>query len=87
MDFNGVFPYLVSPVDAAGVVALPHGWLAVIPAAALLFVISRILFTVGYQRGAGGRALGFGLTAYPTFGLLITTAAVLGIRSVGWVVK
>ena len=70
-----------------GSVALPHGWLRVIPAAALSFVIGRILFTIGYARGAGGRALGFGLTAYPTFGLLITVAVILMMRAAGWLVQ
>ena len=70
-----------------GSVALPHGWLRVVPAAALLFVIGRILFTIGYARGAGGRALGFGLTAYPTFGLLITVAVILMMRAAGWLVQ
>jgi hypothetical protein len=70
-----------------GSVTLPHGWLGVIPVAALLFVIGRILFLVGYASGAGGRALGFGLTAYPTFGLLITVAVILIMRAAGWLVQ
>jgi hypothetical protein len=69
-----------------GSVILPHGWLRVIPAAALLFIIGRILFTLGYSRGAGGRALGFGLTAYPTFVLLLTLAAVSLWRLIAWMV-
>ncbi len=48
--------------------------------AALLFVAGRILFTRGYTRGAAGRAMGFGLTAYPTFGMLAAVAAVLLFR-------
>jgi len=70
-----------------GSVALPHGWLRVIPAAALLFVIGRILFAIGYARGAGGRALGFGLTAYPTFMLLVIVAILLLLRGAGWMVQ
>jgi hypothetical protein len=69
-----------------GSVALPLGWLRVIPAAALLFGAGRILFALGYARGAGGRALGFGLTAYPTFGLLIIVAMILLVRGAGWVI-
>lgn len=65
-------------------VTMPLRWLGVIPAAALLFVIGRILFTVGYARGASGRATGFGLTAYPTFGMLATLAVVLLSRLIGW---
>ena len=61
--------------------AMPHGWLRVIPIAAVLFVCGRVLFARGYARGAPGRATGFGLTAYPTFGMLITVAAALIIRS------
>jgi len=73
--------YLISSV------ALPHGWLRVIPAAALLFVIGRILFALGYARGAGGRALGFGLTAYPTFVLLVIVAMILIMRAASWLVQ
>lgn len=57
-------------------VVMPHHWLWSIAIAALLFVAGRILFAYGYTRGAPGRALGFGLTAYPTFGMLATLAAV-----------
>jgi hypothetical protein len=67
-----------------GAVSFPHAWLCVIPAAALLFVIGRICFAVGYAGGAGGRALGFGMTAYPTFGLLIAAAVVLLFRALGF---
>jgi hypothetical protein len=31
-----------------------------------LFLLGRVLFIGGYRKGAGGRALGFGLTFYPT---------------------
>jgi len=70
-----------------GAVTLPHGWLRVIPAAALLFVIGRIFFAIGYARGAVGRAIGFGLTAYPTFGLLIALTTLLGYRLLGGLVN
>jgi len=70
-----------------GAVALPHGWLRVIPAAALLFVVGRIFFAAGYARGAAGRALGFGLTAYPTFTLLATAAMIYFLRALGWAVE
>jgi hypothetical protein len=70
-----------------GSVVLPHGWLRVIPAAALLFPIGRVLFAAGYAAGAGGRAMGFGLTAYPTFALLVTLIVLLGIRMSGWAVQ
>jgi len=61
--------------------AMPYGWLRAIPIAALLFVAGRVLFADGYVRGAPGRAVGFALTAYPTFGLLVAVALTLIIRS------
>ena len=56
---------------------MPHSWLRAIPVAAVLFVVGRILFASGYERGAAGRATGFGLTAYPTFGMLTLLAGAL----------
>ncbi len=50
--------------------AMPHAWLRAVPIAASLFAVGRILFAIGYERGAPGRAMGFGLTAYPTFAML-----------------
>ncbi len=58
-------------------VVMPHGWLASIPAAALLFMIGRILFSRGYERGASARAVGFGLTFYPSVLMLAVTAITL----------
>ena len=66
---------------------MPLKWLRAIPVAAVLFVAGRILFTRGYEQGAPGRATGFGLTAYPTFGMLVTLAIVLGYRMIDWVVR
>jgi hypothetical protein len=63
---------------------MPHSWLRVIPIAALLFVTGRILFARGYERGASGRAIGFGLTAYPTFGMLVAAAVALLLRLIHW---
>jgi uncharacterized membrane protein len=40
-------------------------WLALLPVAAGLFVIGRVLFYLGYPRGAQGRSLGMGLTMMP----------------------
>lgn len=59
---------------------MPHSWIGAIPAAAILFVAGRILFARGYERGAPGRALGFGLTAYPTFAMLIVSFIFLAAR-------
>jgi len=61
-------------------VVMPHRWLWSIAIAALLFVAGRVLFTRGYTRGAAGRAMGFGLTAYPTFGMLAAVAVILAFR-------
>lgn len=44
--------------------------LGLVPAAAVLFVIGRVLFFRGYERGAAGRALDFSLIFYPTVLLL-----------------
>jgi hypothetical protein len=66
--------------------SVPLKWLRVIPPAALLYVAGRLLFMRGYERGAAGRATGFGLTAYPTFGMLVTLAAVLSLRLIGWMI-
>lgn len=63
---------------------MPLSWLRAIPVAALLFATGRILFARGYDRGAAGRAMGFGLTAYPTFGMLATMTVVLLIRLAHW---
>ncbi len=62
--------------------AMPDGWLRAIPIAAVLFVSGRLLFARGYAQGAPGRATGFGLTAYPTFGMLATVAVALLFRLV-----
>jgi hypothetical protein len=64
---------------------MPQSWLRAIPIAALLFVTGRILFGRGYDRGASGRAMGFGLTAYPTFAMLAALSVVLTYRAVNWV--
>ena len=63
---------------------MPLSWLRAIPFAALLFAAGRILFARGYERGAPGRATGFGLTAYPTFGMLVTVAVALLLRLMHW---
>ncbi len=66
-------------VHAAWAVTMPLSWQAAVPTAVSFFVIGRVLFTVGYARGAPGRALGFALTFYPTavmlFLLLLRLAA------------
>lgn len=41
-------------------------WLSLLPVAVVLFAVGRVLFYIGYPRGAGGRALGMGLTMVPS---------------------
>jgi hypothetical protein len=66
------------------IAVMPLSWLRAIPVAALLFMTGRVFFARGYDRGAAGRAMGFGLTAYPTFGMLATVTVVLLIRLAHW---
>ena len=67
-------------------VVVPYSWLRSIAVAALFFVAGRVLFARGYTSGAAGRAMGFGLTAYPTFGMLATLAVVLSLRLLDWMI-
>ena len=53
-------------VHVACAVLFPIEWMASLPVAATLFALGRVLFWRGYHRGAPARALGFGLTFYPT---------------------
>ena len=62
---------------------MPEGWQATIPVAALLFVAGRAMFWRGYAGGAPGRALGFGLTFYPTMLMLLACVLRLVWRIVG----
>ncbi len=55
--------------------ALPHERLALIPALAILFVVARALFWIGYLIAPSARALGFALTFYPTVAAFIWLAA------------
>jgi uncharacterized membrane protein YecN with MAPEG domain len=50
---------------------MPRAWQGVIPVAAILFAIGRLLFWRGYAAGAGARALGFALTFYPTLIMIL----------------
>lgn len=52
-----------------------------LPALVSLYLLGRILFIHGYSRGAGGRALGFGLTFYPTlaaYGIFVVALLIRG---------
>jgi uncharacterized membrane protein YecN with MAPEG domain len=49
-----------------GLAAVAGGaWLALIPVSVVLFAAGRVLFYIGYPRGARGRALGMALTMMP----------------------
>ena len=67
-------------------VVVPYNWLRSIPIAAMFFVSGRVLFARGYVIGAAGRAMGFGLTAYPTFGMLAALAVILLFRLLDWMI-
>jgi hypothetical protein len=56
------------------VLTLPHEMLKLIPAMAIAFVVGRALFWIGYLIAPAARALGMGLSAYPTFAALIWLA-------------
>lgn len=73
---------LAIPTYLIWAVTLPREWQAALPAAAILFVVGRVLFWRGYSGGAPSRALGFALTFYPTLVLALaaTVAALLGLR-------
>ena len=62
---------LAAVVYGMAAVLLPVAWLSSIPAAAILFAVGRVLFRARYEKGAAARALGFGLTFYPTVALLV----------------
>jgi hypothetical protein len=64
-------------VHLAWSVVMPATSLSVIPLAALAFAIGRLLFFVGYDKGAPSRALGFALTFYPSLAMLLCILVVL----------
>ena len=66
-----VLAVLVHVIWAA---TMPASWATAIPAAVILFIVGRILFTRGYSGGASSRALGFALTFYPSVAMLVVIA-------------
>jgi hypothetical protein len=62
---------LALPIYFAASIFFPSGLLPLVVAAAFLFVVGRLLFFRGYAGGAASRAVGFGLTFYPTLALLV----------------
>lgn len=66
----------------AWAIVMPAAWLSVVPLAALAFAVGRVLFFVGYKRGAPSRAAGFALTFYTSVAMLVTVAATLLVQLV-----
>lgn len=73
---------LAVPVYAACTLLASARVLSMVPVAAAMFLVGRGLFFWGYARGAPGRALGFGLTFYPT-AILLVCAFVAAARHAG----
>lgn len=61
---------LAALVYAIWVFLMPSTWLSVVPLATASFTFGRVLFFIGYRRGAPGRALGFTMGFYPTVAML-----------------
>lgn len=59
------------PLYFAASLIFPHTLLPLIPTAAILFFVGRLLFIRGYPAGAPSRAMGFALTFYPSVSMLI----------------
>lgn len=56
-----------------------QAWMPLLPVMVLLFGLGRLLFWIGYRHGAAGRAIGFGLTFYPSmFCLFLAIILALG---------
>lgn len=74
--------YLGNTVEQAALAAMT--WLAfaaavparaafLVPVLAVVFLVARVLFAVGYAFAPQARAFGFALTFYPTLGVLLQT--------------
>lgn len=57
---------LASSVYLVCSITFPSHLLGLIPAAAAMFLVGRVLFYIGYSGGAPSRAFGFAFTFYPT---------------------
>lgn len=67
---------LAVPVYIGWALLAPVSLLPTLAAAAILFLLGRLLFFASYARGAAARAFGFSLTFYPTMVLLLALIAV-----------
>ncbi len=63
-----------------GLAAIAGGqWMALVPISVAFFWIGRLLFYLGYEGGAGGRALGMALTMTPSItGYLLLAGLAIG---------
>ena len=69
-----VFAHLIVTASVGHPALLIH-------ALVILFCVGRLLFWIGYRRGAGGRAFGFALTFYPSVIALLVSAVM---TIMGW---
>jgi len=63
--------FIASLVYMAWAVVMPPRWLSVVPITAIVFAVGRVLFLVGYEKGAPARALGFALGFYSSSAMLV----------------
>ena len=61
---------------SAGMLLAPK-MLPLVPAAALMFTLGRVLFFRGYRNGAAHRAYGFALTFYSSVALMLVTVSMI----------
>lgn len=62
---------LASLIYCSWLAVMPATALSTIPLAALAFGVGRVLFFIGYDKGAQSRALGFTLSCYPSMAMFI----------------
>jgi MAPEG family len=71
---------LVLPIYFASSLFFPVSLLPLVVVATVLFAVGRLLFFIGYAKGAPSRAVGFGLTFYPSVTLFFLVIAVVTLR-------
>ncbi len=71
---------LALSVYFAGSFTFPSHLLGLIPAAAAMFFVGRMMFFIGYSGGAPSRAFGFAFTFYPTVFLVFVAVYYLLVR-------